>query len=95
MPWDREDAAHALDDSRADIVGLSDDAGAAQNLAHAMKVAWAPIQSEVSVLSNNPTVYHGSLFPALPHTFYAPPSLNYCIYIVCRLPPRTIISCGR
>lgn len=47
MPWDREDGVWALDDSRAYIVGLSDDAGAAQNLAHGMKVAWAPIQSEV------------------------------------------------
>ena len=47
MPWDREDGAWALDDSRAYIVGLSDDAGAAQNLAHGMKVAWAPVQSEV------------------------------------------------
>lgn len=48
MPYDREDSDWALDDARAYIVGLSDDAGAAQNLAHAMKVAWAPIQDEVT-----------------------------------------------
>lgn len=48
MPWDREDGLWVLDDSRAYIVGLSDDAGAAQNLAHAMKVAWAPVQVRMS-----------------------------------------------
>jgi hypothetical protein len=48
MPWDREDGTWVLDDSRAYIVGLSDDAGAAQNLAAAMKVAWAPTQDEVT-----------------------------------------------
>jgi len=46
--WDREDGAFVLDDARAYIVGLSDDAGASMNLAHAMKVAWAPVQDEVA-----------------------------------------------
>jgi hypothetical protein len=46
--WDREDGAFALDDARAYIVGLSDDAGASMNLAHGMKVAWAPVQDEVA-----------------------------------------------
>lgn len=48
MPYDREDAVRVLDDSRAYNVGLSDDAGAAQNLAHAIKIAYAPSQSEVT-----------------------------------------------
>ena len=46
--WDREDGVFVLDDARAYIVGLSDDAGASMNLAHAMKVAWAPVQDEVA-----------------------------------------------
>ena len=33
------------------IVGLSDDAGAAQNLAHAMKIAFAPVPFEVRHIS--------------------------------------------
>ena len=37
-----------MDDSRAYDVGLSDDAGAAQNLAHGIKVGFAPSQKEVS-----------------------------------------------
>jgi len=50
MPWDREDGGHVLDDSRAYIVGLSDDAGAAQHLGFSSKVACAPTSSEVSRL---------------------------------------------
>lgn len=50
MPWDREDSVHVLDDSRAYIVGLSDDAGAAQNLGFATKVAFAPLADEVARL---------------------------------------------
>ena len=48
MPWDRENNAWVLDDSRAYNVGLSDDAGAAQNLGAAMKAAWAPVPAEVA-----------------------------------------------
>jgi hypothetical protein len=44
LPWDREDGVHVLDDSRAYIVGLSDDAGAGNHLGFATKVAWAPVQ---------------------------------------------------
>lgn len=44
LPWDREDSVHVLDDSRAYIVGLSDDAGAANHLGFATKVSWAPQQ---------------------------------------------------
>ena len=47
--FDREDGTFVLDDARAYIVGLSDDAGASMNLAHAMKVAWAPAQDEVAL----------------------------------------------
>ena len=32
LPWDREDKRHRLNDGRAYDVGLSDDAGAANNL---------------------------------------------------------------
>jgi hypothetical protein len=44
MPWDREDGRHVLQDSRAYIVGLSDDAGAGNNLGFATKVNFAPVQ---------------------------------------------------
>ena len=44
MPWDREDGRHVLQDSRAYIVGLSDDAGAGNNLGLATKVNFAPVQ---------------------------------------------------
>lgn len=50
MPWDREDGVHVLDDSRAYIVGLSDDAGAAQHLGFSSKVGMAPTASEVARL---------------------------------------------
>jgi hypothetical protein len=50
MPWDREDGVHVLDDSRAYIVGLSDDAGAAQHLGFSSKVGVAPWASEVARL---------------------------------------------
>ena len=50
MPWDREDSVHVLDDSRAYIVGLSDDAGAAQHLGFSSKVGAAPYASEVARL---------------------------------------------
>eukprot|EP00873_Tetraselmis_striata_P027364 jgi/Tetstr1/447628/TSEL_034988.t1 len=48
MPWDREDGRHILQDSRAYIVGLSDDAGAGNNLGFATKVNFAPVQAEVA-----------------------------------------------
>ena len=41
-----------MQDSRAYIVGLSDDAGAAQNAALGMKVSWAPTQSELLTLDS-------------------------------------------
>ena len=47
MPWDREDGVHVIDDSRAYIVGLSDDAGAGNNLGFSTKVGLAPVQFEV------------------------------------------------
>ncbi len=49
-PWDREDAVHVLDDSRAYVVGLSDDAGAAQHLGFSSKVGVAPWAAEVARL---------------------------------------------
>ena len=48
--WDREDGVHVLDDSRAYIVGLSDDAGAGQALGFSSKVGMAPSASEVARL---------------------------------------------
>lgn len=50
MPFDREAQRWVLEDARAYNVGLSDDAGAAQNLGLAMKVAVAPVASEVARL---------------------------------------------
>ena len=50
MPWDREDRRHRLNDGRAYDVGLSDDAGAANNLGLASALAYSPFQSAVSRL---------------------------------------------
>ncbi|KAK3274995.1 hypothetical protein CYMTET_16855, partial [Cymbomonas tetramitiformis] len=47
MPWDREGRRHVLQDGRAFIVGLSDDAGAGANLGLATKVMYAPVEGEV------------------------------------------------
>ena len=51
MPYDREDRAIVLDDSRAYDVGLSDDAGAGQTLALATRVAGAANADEAARLS--------------------------------------------
>ena len=42
LPWDREDGRHRFNDGRAYDVGLSDDAGAANNLGLATAQAFAP-----------------------------------------------------
>eukprot|EP00937_MAST-01D_sp_MAST-1D-sp2_P003192 g3192.t1 len=47
MPYDREDGRRRLNDARAYDVGLSDDAGAANNLGLATSQAYAPFQSAV------------------------------------------------
>ena len=52
MPWDRENKAHVLDDSRAYDVGLSDDAGGGNPLGFAMKVGHAPTALQVSRLDD-------------------------------------------
>lgn len=52
MPWDREDKAHVLDDSRAYDVGLSDDAGGGNPLGFATKVAFAPNQHQIQRLDD-------------------------------------------
>ena len=50
LPYDREDGRRRLNDARAYDVGLSDDAGAANNLGLATSQAYAPFQSAVSRL---------------------------------------------
>ena len=50
MPWDREDRRHRLNDGRAYDVGLSDDAGAANNLGFATSQAYAPTAHAVGRL---------------------------------------------
>jgi hypothetical protein len=52
MPWDREDGVHILQDARPFAVGLSDDAGAAANLALAARVAVAPTVLQASRLDD-------------------------------------------
>ena len=50
LPWDREDLRHRFDDGRAYDVGLSDDAGAANNLGLATSQAYSPFASAVAKL---------------------------------------------
>ena len=50
LPYDREDGRRRLNDARAYDVGLSDDAGAANNLGLATSQAYAPFQSAVGRL---------------------------------------------
>jgi len=52
MPWDKETKSHVLDDSRAYDVGLSDDAGGGNPLGFGIKVAYAPVQDEVTRLDD-------------------------------------------
>ncbi|KAK9810984.1 hypothetical protein WJX73_003381 [Symbiochloris irregularis] len=48
MPWDRQAGRHVLQDPRAFVVGLSDEAGAGANVGLAVKVGNMPTQAEVA-----------------------------------------------
>ena len=97
--WDREDGTFALDDARAYIVGLSDDAGASMNLAHAMKVAWAPVQDEVA---RKDDYIKYTLFGVKPGTAQAPLrslqlpdySVRMTMYYYCATPGSCTTAAG-
>jgi hypothetical protein len=92
MPWDREDKRHRLNDGRAYDVGLSDDAGAANNLGFATSQAYSPGQDEVNRLDDYIAYTLYGSKPDKPHTMglqYQQPNngVRLTVYYYCESPP--------